>query len=407
MGLLQKIILLFFTFSLCLSMVASDKGNDISIGRKYTIHSKILGEECTYYISLPLKYERKDNAVKKYPVIYLLDGKANFNSVSGITNWMSSYGNQIPDVILVAILNKNRYKDLTPTHSTVNLLGNPDMTLSETGRGDEFLKYIKEELMPEINKNYRTMAYNIFIGHSLGGLLVLYEFITNPKTFQAFIAIDPSLWWDNAFMLKLARKVLSYENNLKNCVYISIASKKSLFTTDKEQGLSIKPIQEFEKFLESNSSPNLRSKLQCFENEIHSSVPPASIYNGLLFIFEGYRACDAEIPKKLIEAPENLSAYYRRFSEKLGTTFLPPDGAITAIGYYYLLRVRNVDKAIGFFKLAVSDYPYSSMAYFNLAEAYKAKGNMDLATDNYKKALKLNPDNKAAKLKLDKLSIEK
>jgi predicted alpha/beta superfamily hydrolase len=66
-----------------------------------------------------------------------------------------------------------------------------------SGGGDRFLDFIQNELMPEIGKRYRTAHFQIFSGHWLGGLMAIHILVSRPDMFQAYIAVSPSLQWDN------------------------------------------------------------------------------------------------------------------------------------------------------------------------------------------------------------------
>src|SRR5688572_14939028 len=91
----------------------------IKIGEKFALQSKVLNEERPYWVYLPQSYHNQMFAPKKHPVLYLLDGDANFHLASGIVQFMAAnFHIQIPELIIVAIPNTERTRDLTPTHST-------------------------------------------------------------------------------------------------------------------------------------------------------------------------------------------------------------------------------------------------------------------------------------------------
>jgi predicted alpha/beta superfamily hydrolase len=91
----------------------------------------------------------------------------------------------------------DRTRDLTPTHADIK---NPDGTVTAfptSGGADRFLDFIQTELIPEIEKRYRTAPYRIFAGRSLGGLLAIHALFTRPDLFNAYIAVSPSSPWRN------------------------------------------------------------------------------------------------------------------------------------------------------------------------------------------------------------------
>lgn len=111
----------------------------ISIGRKEAVDSKILNQVRPYWVYVPPAASQPGI---KLPVVYLLDGDAHFHSVSGLIQIMGTGINGthvVPDMIVVAIPNIDRTKDLTPSHATQGDYG--DFTTS--GGGNDFLKFIK------------------------------------------------------------------------------------------------------------------------------------------------------------------------------------------------------------------------------------------------------------------------
>src|SRR6185436_8873933 len=169
-----------------------------------TFYSKILNEKRRIFIQTPAGAKRYE----AYPVLYLLDGEAQTNLVTGQVQYLSESYKVIPSLIVVAIENTDRTRDLTPTHSIIGPDGKPDTSARAFGRtsggGENFLRFMKEELMPYIESNYPTAPYKILSGHSLGGLMAISCLVNHPDYFNAFIAISPSLQWDNGVMLSQA-----------------------------------------------------------------------------------------------------------------------------------------------------------------------------------------------------------
>ena len=198
--------------------------SEIKIGDKFAFHSKILNEERRYWVYLPPSYRNKMFAPQKYPVLFLLDGDANFHMASGVVQFMGAGANaniQIPELIIVAIPNTQRTRDLTPTRSTKDYNGKENESLASSGGGETFLRFLEQELIPRIESEYRTQPYRLLVGHSFGGLFAINAFVRQASIFRAFIAIDPSLWWDDHLLLRRAK---SMARDLKGSVYISLAN---------------------------------------------------------------------------------------------------------------------------------------------------------------------------------------
>src|SRR5688500_6796954 len=166
------------------------------------MHSKVLKEERPYWVCLPNSYDAS-NKKQRYPVLYLLDGDAHFQSTSSVVQFMSSGPNgnyQIREMIVDAIPNTNRLRDLTPTHTRIGYNGKEEAFLEPSGGGNAFLQFMRDELFPQIDSRFQTLPARILVGHSLGGLLVIHSLLNEPDMFRSSIAIDPSLSLDTQLL---------------------------------------------------------------------------------------------------------------------------------------------------------------------------------------------------------------
>lgn len=359
----------------------------ITIGEKCSIKSDILGEDRPYWVYLPASYEDTEYTLQDYPVLYILDGDIHFHSATGVINFMSAGMNiQIPEFIVIAIPNTDRTKDLTPTHSITDFEGKEVNHFETSGGADSFLKFIEEELFPEIESKYRTRPFRVLVGHSFGGLLALHTLLEKPDLFQAHIAIDPSVWWDNEVLTQKAKRLLSEGHKLKGNTYISLANNYYKHLDDPSMIMNMNKV--FISALEPFESSEFKLKSQYFDKEDHSSVPLLSLYYGLLYIFEDYRLMSQEI----IGQPSLLKTHFEKASEKLGFEFKAPEKFIEWAGYYFIHDSEDVDKALQAFYINASHYPESYRVYMNLAEAYVIKEDTPLAIKNYKKAIELKSD---------------
>lgn len=389
-----KQILVWVCF--CLLAACAQEDNRITIGEKLTIESEILGEDRPYWVYLPKSYNDGRFFPSKYPVLYLLDGNVFFHSATGVVQFMSSgFNTQIPELIVVAIPNTDRARDLTPTHSTVDLDGKEAPYYESSGGGDKFLKFISDELQPRIDSTYRTEAFNILVGHSLGGLLAAHAMLGSRKVFEAYISIDPALGWDEGVVIRRARSLLQNDETIKGHVYISMAN---TVVPDFSSESVKEPITEFSALLQSVASPELRVRHDYYEAEDHASVPLLSLYHGLLHIFDGYK------PKAALWSEETaaISAHFENVSSRLGITLLPPESVVNTFGYSMLYGEYDVDQAIELFALNTMNYPGSYNAFDSLAEAYMESGDVTASIANYEKSLELNPDNQNA---VDQLKV--
>ncbi|MGQ3676728.1 alpha/beta hydrolase [Tenacibaculum discolor] len=246
---------------------------DIIMGSKFVIKSNILDEERTCLISLPDSYNESSDVDKRYPVIILLDGNTHFKIASGILHFMSSNRNQnnlIPESIIIAIENVDRERDFTVTKIKTKRPNN-------MGGGRIFLNFIEKELLPYIDKKYKTKPFRTLIGHSLGGLLTLNSYMDKNSVFNAYISIDPSIWWNEEMMKNKVDAISPISLDKK--LYIATANQgEANYKRNKQRHDSIYAL------IKKKSDKPLNIEIEYFENENHRSVPLIALYQGLKYL---------------------------------------------------------------------------------------------------------------------------
>ncbi|MCL1673983.1 alpha/beta hydrolase-fold protein [Elizabethkingia meningoseptica] len=383
---------------LCTTLNAQDTERVVAIGKRYSIDSRVLKEKRNYSVYLPPSYE--SNMDKKYFVAYVLDGeKSKFLQVAGIAQSMNSTSEltmQIPELIIVAIENTDRTRDFTPTHSLNYLDAENINAFNSSGKANEFMGFLEKELMPEIDKSYRTLSKNLIIGHSLGGLFAIHCLLESPNLFNYYILIDPSWFWDHNYIGKRTKEVLKTKN-LEGRVYIALAN------NFKEDSRHYKWGNEFYEMLNNKKSPRLDAKIQYFEDEKHLTVPIPATYYGLRYIFDGF---DMDI-NEIFKSPSLVDKHDKEMSEKLGVELRLDENFVNTLGYI-ALHDRNIpDAAVTLFEFNTKNYPLSPNVWDSLADAYMAKGMRDKAKACYEKILSLQPGNKDARSKLEKIKNQK
>jgi predicted alpha/beta superfamily hydrolase len=373
----------------------------VVIGTRHSLYSAVLEEDRDYLVYLPASYRDSMFMRQSYPVMYLLDGRMHFQSATGVVQFMSegSNGNrQVPEMIVVAIANTNRTRDLTPTNTKRGYDGTEEDGLADSGGADRFLQFIREELFPKIEADYRTMPYRILVGHSFGGLLAMHALLDQPDMFQSYVAIDPSLWWDDQVLTSRARNVFQGDHGRRASVYISLANTPDLGLGD--PALMEMSGRTFAYLLDEAATPSFRMTMQYFDQEDHPSVPLISLYHGLLSIFDGFK-----IPiDAIVDDPSYIVSHFENVSNMMGTRMLPPESLVNELGYFLLYPFEDPDKAVEMFRVNVGNYPESANVYDSLAEALHVRGDEDLAIENYEMSLKLNPRNENAKMQLEALT---
>jgi len=385
-------------------VIAQGSDSLVVIGRKDSIYSATLKEMRPYLLHLPANYNNNFFKSAKYPVLYLLDGDAHFNSVTGLVEILGSGINGthvIPDMIVVAIPNTDRTRDLTPTHALKDNQGKDQDFLKNSGGNDNFLKFIKNELIPHIDSAYRTMPYRVFVGHSFGGITVINALYTIPETFNAYIAIDPSLWWDHEILLQKAKEYFLHANLNGKSLYVGQAN--TMVASDTSINEHFESIKEFATVLETRNHSGLKWKYDYYSDDDHGSAPFISEYEGLRFIFDGYHVRTTQI---LLD-PKKLKEQFEKFSEETKVNFTPPEDAINNLGYNVMNGLKNYDLSMQFFQMNIDYYPQSPNVYDSMGEAWMKKGDNKKAIEYHKKSLALNPNNQNAKDMITKMETVK
>ena len=167
------------------------------------LKSTVLGEERVILVRTPPGYETNKQS---YPVLYMTDGDAHIGHTASTVEFLARNG-RMSEMIIVGVTNTDRTRDLTPVKSSQkNAAG--ELVNPTSGGADNFLKFFETELIPAIEKDYRVQPYRILAGHSLGGLFAIHAMITKPGLFNSFVAVSPSLQWEDGEALKRAEQFL-------------------------------------------------------------------------------------------------------------------------------------------------------------------------------------------------------
>lgn len=379
----------------------------IEIGVVDSLFSDVLKEQRKIWVYVPKTDEHLSNTPKKFPVVYLLDGDVHFSSVVGMIEQLSTVnGNAMcPEMIVVGIPNTDRTRDLTPT--------NADTARFKTSGGAEnFTKFIETELIPYIDGSYSTTSHRVIIGHSFGGLFVINALLNHSNLFTNYIAIDPSLWWDESKLLQQTVGQLKGEKYKNKSLFVAVANtmkkamKISEVTSDTSKStVHIRSILKFNESTRSNNDSSLTFRSKYYDNDTHSSVPLVATYDAIRFLYSWY---DYESHIDWSDLPtidvmlNDCKNHYANVSKRMGYEILPPEQMINGFGYYFI-REKKYDYALRFIQMNIDNYPTSANAFDSMGDYFLAKGDTSQAIVNFEKALAINPNINYSKEKLEKL----
>ncbi|RYM34678.1 alpha/beta hydrolase [Brumimicrobium glaciale] len=170
----------------------------------FTMHSPQIGEDRVINVWLPPQY---DSSTDSFPVLYMADGGIVMEDFPHIANTLAKLIelDSIPPIILVGIENTDRRRDLTG-FSDVEKDSN---YCPLTDGAKNFRAFITNELFTKIESKYRVNNQKGLIGESLSGLFVMETFFLQPEAFDFYIAMDPSLWWNDGYLVKNTGKLMT------------------------------------------------------------------------------------------------------------------------------------------------------------------------------------------------------
>ena len=249
----------------------------------FDLASAIVGRSYRIYVALPRGYGDSSTA---YPVLFAGDANASFGMVTEIARGLADAG-ELPDLLIVGIgyptdsrdeIMNRRTGDFTPTYYNAGVGIPGELSFPSSGRAGGFLRFIREELVPVIHTDYRTIPQDsAFLGHSFGGLFSLYTLFTFPDTFDRYIIASPSIWWDGRVILRFEEKYASEHTDLAARVYMAVGTLEGSST--------VKDVLDLAEALEGRAYPGLSLTTHVFEDETHISVLAGTISKGLRSIY--------------------------------------------------------------------------------------------------------------------------
>ncbi len=349
------------------SLFSQQNVNPFTIGEIRKQKSSILNEERTLYISLPRSYER---STQSYPVLYLLDAESHFYYVAGMMRFLAE-NSSVPEMIVIGIENIDRNRDFTPTHTDA---------VPVSGKADSFIRYLNEEVIPYVGKNFRASDYRIIHGHSLGGMFALYLLGRHPDMFEAYITIAPWLIYDNHFIVK----------DLETSLMKLSVHDKFLYMTLGNEPLIFPDMDSLRRILKEKAPKNLNWSFQLFEQEDHNTVPLNSLFYGMKKLFADWSVTD----ELAAEGADSIGRHFSRLSAKFGFEIRVPENRLNASGYNYI-GSKKIREAVAVLLYNTRLYPESANTFDSLGDAYEASGENQKAVECAEKALDLLRKNTA------------
>lgn len=190
---------------------------DPALTKSFSLQSNTNGANYQIKVGLPENYFSSN---EKYATLYVLDGEENFEFVSNHSKEIST-NNQTQNVVVVSIgYGQERSMDYTPTKVS-----------SMTGGGAEFLEFIKNQLIPTMERDFNvdtTRNSRIIMGHSYGGLFGACVLAVDNNLFGNYLLLSPSIWFDNEVVLQLEKLNRANNKDRSQLVFLGIGEMENL-----------------------------------------------------------------------------------------------------------------------------------------------------------------------------------
>jgi predicted alpha/beta superfamily hydrolase len=357
----------------------------IPLAERLDVPSKVLNETRTILVHTPRGYD----PARPYPVLYLTDGDAQLFNMAATADFLARNG-RMPQMIVVGIGNTDRTRDLTPTRAPFETGDGRTLDLPTAGGSAAFLRFIRTELAPFIEQRHKTEPFRLLAGHSFGGMFALMAFADDPRFFNAYIAIGPTLTWDKALPVRRVRERLAGPGELHRTIVVTRGDEPEIAQT----------FDELSKVMSgAPAATGLVAFTQILEHDDHGSAVMKSHYFGLEKIFEGWRPTLDRQTRTYPDGLRGVEAHYRQLSTRLGWTVGPPEAVINALGYAELARNR-VPAALEYLQWNVDRYPASANVHDSLGEALEQAGQLLPAAAAYEKAVTLGEQTKDPNLEI-------
>ena len=358
--------LLAATVSAPVQGLAQSPDKQIAIGEERSFHSAILNEDREVLVALPDTYNR---TTISYPVLFLLDGSSHMLHATATTRFLANARNRIPDMIVIALPNTNRNRDMTPGAGAVT-----------------FQRVLAEELIPWVERNFRAAPERILFGHSLSASFAVHTMLNRPELVDAYIAASAPLWRYDNFAAEM-KAGLPRAAKAGAAVYLTVGEYDNPQMRDS--------VLRFATTLKSGPAAEVPAySFVDMKDEDHSSTPERSLYNALEARYAEWRFPFFENQAELNQAGglQGLESHYQRFSKRFGYNAPPPLARLQQVGRIYIADARH-DDVLRLARTYVGQYPGLAESLVNQVGYDQLKrGQIDRAVQTFKKNAEAFPD---------------
>lgn len=358
---------------LCGPVLAAEAGEEgiVRIGVASRLHSAILEADRDLTVHLPEGYESGEG---RYPVLYMMgsEWRTRFTLWAANLDYLSGTG-RMPSMMLVGIDLPEGNGVLVPRDG-------------DTSSPDRYLRFLVEEVVPHVDKSYRTVPYRILFGASNSGLFAVYTLLSDPGAFNAYLASSPMLGWCPDLLEEKLVKILAGKGAPGRFLY--------MIYSDDDYERAAEAVPPFVALLEKSKPGWLSYRSVLRTGEGH--VPATDIPLALKALFPDYR------PAAEVTTVDALRDHYRKLTERYGFSIPVPPSILFDVGIDHVIAKR-LDQAQAVFEFAVKEHPGEARGHVGLGLVRRDQARFEEARKLFLKALELDPEDSLARRLLDRL----
>jgi hypothetical protein len=231
------------------------------------------------------------------------------------------------------------------------------------------------------------------MGHSLGGLMVIDALLQRTSMFNAWLSIDPSLWYDQRQLLRRTPGLLKPGSLQRESFFLAIANNlpPGMDTASMKRDTSAasedtRAIFDFAGLLRSTPASELRWSSRYYPDDEHGSVTPIAIYDGLRYLFRDFALPTFSVlTDSTIQPDILLREQFAKLSAHCGYPVYPPEAFVNALGYT-LMQKNQMSRAERIFRYNIEAYPKSANALHSMGDYFALVGDTRTASEYYQKA---------------------
>lgn len=248
--------------------------------RAHTLSSVSVGDRFVISVGLPASYAR--DSTRRFAVLYVLDADKSFGIARDIADWLS-WANEIEPLIVVGVGYETQWwskraRDLTFSQDRGRLWG----AFPTAGGGAKFLGFLREELVPFVEREYRAdTTRRTLAGLSFGGLFAMEALLSARRTFAQYIMIGPAFAWDSGAVMRREAARAATNQRLDARVYSAIGEKDDPHVPSTWRELMSR--------MQARGYTGLELTTEILPGETHISAWPVGLTRGLRQLFSAHR----------------------------------------------------------------------------------------------------------------------